>query len=132
MEYSEHNQDELRQLLTRQHRDDVAELIEQGRWPPPWMGADYVIKKDEGALLSAIADNCGLPWSDKQPALCKALADMIGMPTIGHAKTTVERCIKLGYIRARLDRDMGYIMLDLKQLGSSMLELWEDDQEEST
>jgi len=131
MEYASHTQDDLRQSLTRQYRQDVSTLISHGRWPPPWQNDDFAIQNDEGRLLSAIADNAGLPWRDDSAALCKRVTDLLGMTATGNAKATVKRCIVLGYVRARYDRDMGVIMLDLTDLGASMLELWEDEQEDN-
>jgi len=114
-----------RRALQEQYRNDVATLITQGRWPPPWVNEDFSIQQDEGRLLSAIADNAGMAWRDDSPVLCRAIANVLGMVAIGNAKATVKRCIELGYVRARYDRDQSVIMLDLTDLGAAMLELWE-------
>jgi hypothetical protein len=128
MEYDHHTQDDLRAKLATQSKQDKAQLISQGRWPPPWQEADFAIQQDEGRLLSAIADNAGLEWHSGIPRICKTVASMIGMGTIGNAKATVKRCIMAGYVKARHDREAGLIMLDLTDLGAAMLDLWEEDQ----
>ena len=127
MEYSEHTQDDLRIKLSRQWRDDMSILITQGRYPPPWVNEDFSIQADEGRLLSSIADNCGVQWHSGSATICRNVANMLGMSAIGNAKATVKRCIQLGYVKARYDRDYCLIMLDLTDLGAAMLELWEDE-----
>ena len=127
MEYDSHTQDDLRVKLASQYRQDTATLIAQGRWPPPWQDADFAIQQDEGRLLSAIADNAGLPWHPRNQAVCKVVSDMLGMTATGNAKATVHRCVQLKYVRARHDKESHCFMLDLTDLGAAMLELWEDD-----
>jgi len=127
MEYDAHTQDDLRVKLASQYRQDVLTLIAQGRWPPPWQEADFAIQHDEGRLLSAIADNAGLEWHSGIPRICKRVANLLGMATVGNAKATVKRCVVLKYVRARHDKEAGVIMLDLTDLGAAMLELWEDE-----
>ena len=122
------DQHEYRRHLTDQYRKDVHCLITQGRWPPPWVNEDFAIQHDEARLLTAIADNAGLHWRDDNRAICQSVAFALGMNAIGNAKATIKRCLALGYIKARHDRDMAVIMLDLTDLGAAMLELWEDEQ----
>lgn len=124
MDYTE---TQYRQFLTAQYAADIRALIEQGRFPPPWVNEDFVIQADEGNLLSAIADNAGLPWHSRVPSICKDVLNALGMNEIGNAKATVARCIKLGYVHARYDRERAIMRLNLTDLGAAMLELWEDD-----
>ena len=125
--YTETMQDQsiYRKQLTDQYRKDVSTLITQGRWPPPWVNEDFAIQHDEARLLTAIADNAGMAWRDDNRAICQSVAFALGMNAIGNAKATIKRCLALGYIKARHDRDMAVIMLDLTDLGAAMLELWE-------
>lgn len=125
--YTEPMQDQsiYRKQLTDQYRKDVSTLITQGRWPPPWVNEDFAIQHDEARLLTAIADNAGMAWRDDNRAICQSVAFALGMNAIGNAKATIKRCLALGYIKARHDRDMAVIMLDLTDLGAAMLELWE-------
>lgn len=116
-----------RQNLKRQVQIDTRALIEQGRWPPPWQNEDFSIQNDEGRLLSAIADNAGLPWHSRIPSICKAVLIALDMQEIGNAKATVARCISLGYVHARYDRELAIMRLNLTDLGAAMLELWEDE-----
>lgn len=129
--YTEPMQDQsiYRKQLTDQYRKDVSTLITQGRWPPPWVNEDFAIQHDEARLLTAIADNAGMAWRDDNRAICQSVAFALGMNAIGNAKATIKRCLALGYIKARHDRDMAVIMLDLTDLGAAMLELWECEQE---
>jgi len=124
MEYDEHS---YRRALQAQVKADTATLVSQGRWPPSWVNEDFAIQHDEGRLLSSIADHAGLPWRDDSKVICARVATVLGMTAIGNAKATVKRCITLGYVRARYDRDNAVIMLDLTDLGAAMLELWEDE-----
>ena len=119
-----------RQNLQRQVQADTRALIAQGRWPPPWINEDFAIQNDEGRLLSAIADNQGLPWHSRIPSICQAVLTALNMQEIGNAKATVARCISLGYIHARYDSELAIMRLNLTDLGAAMLELWEDEQEE--
>lgn len=125
--YTEPMQDQsiYRKQLTDQYRKDVSTLITQGRWPPPWVNEDFAIQHDEARLLTVIADNAGMAWRDDNRAICQSVAFALGMNAIGNAKATIKRCLALGYIKARHDRDMAVIMLDLTDLGAAMLELWE-------
>jgi len=114
-----------RKNLQEQVQADTRALIEQGRWPPPWINEDFAIQNDEGRLLSAIADNAGLPWHSRIPSICKAVLTALNMQEIGNAKATVARCISLGYIHARYDAELAVMRLNLTDLGAAMLELWE-------
>ena len=119
-----------RNNLQAQVQADTRALIAQGRWPPPWINEDFAIQNDEGRLLSAIADNQGLPWHSRIPSICQAVLTALNMQEIGNAKATVARCISLGYIHAKYDSELAVMRLNLTDLGAAMLELWEDEQEE--
>ena len=126
----DYTQDQYRQLLTAQYAADIRALIAQDRFPPPWVNEDFAIQNDEGRLLSAIADKQGLPWHSRIPSICQAVLTALNMQEIGNAKTTVARCISLGYIHAKYDAELAVMRLNLTDLGAAMLELWEDEQEE--
>ncbi len=118
-----------RNNLQAQVQADTRSLISKGRWPPPWINEDFAIQNDEGRLLSAIADNQGLPWHSRIPSICQAVLTALNMQEIGNAKATVARCISLGYIHAKYDAELAVMRLNLTDLGAAMLELWEDEQD---
>jgi len=120
-------QDHLRQALASQYASDLSTLRARGIWPPPWSNDEFLIQQDEARLLSAIADNFGLKWGDALSAVCIETANMIDMPTVGHARAVIVRCIDLGYITSSFDRANHCIRLDLTNLGLEMLDLWEDE-----
>ena len=123
----DYTQDQYRQLLAAQYAADIRALIAQDRFPPPWQNDDFAIQNDEGRLLSAIADNQGLPWHSRIPSICQAVLTALNMQEIGNAKATVARCISLGYIHAKYDAELAVMRLNLTDLGAAMLELWEDE-----
>jgi len=124
-------QDHLRNALAAQYQKDLATLRASGIWPPPWQNEDFTIQQDEARLLSAIADNFGLKWGDAMTAVCIETANMIDMPTVGHARAVIVRCIELDYITSSFDRANHCIRLDLTNLGREMLDFWEEDQNEN-
>lgn len=123
-------QDQLRIALTGQYANDLSILRQRGIWPPPWMNEDFIIQKDEGRLLAAIADNFGLRWSGHTNADSLATTETIGMTAVGNARAVIDQCVEKGYITARYSKELSCIMLDLTELGRDMLDAYEDDGEE--
>lgn len=120
-------QDALRRALVKQRDADLEALRARGIWPPPWQNDDFTIQQDEARLLSAIADNFGLPWSDNNGPICLDTTHSIGMTAIGNARAVIVRCLQLGYIEAKHDKARHCIRLDMTNLGREMLDLWEED-----
>lgn len=121
-------QDVLARAMTKQRDDDIATLRARGIWPPPWQNEDFTIQQDEARLLTAIADNFGLPWANNNGQTCIDTTRAIGMNVTGNARAVIVRCLKLGYIQAKHDKSRQCIRLDMTYLGRQMLDMWEEEQ----
>lgn len=121
-------QRDLARAMDEQLRMDQQALRKRGHWPPPWIERDFTLQQDEARLLTAIADNCGIAWSDSNPEICRETVDLLKMTATGNARYTITKCIQLGFVVARFDEGRTCQRLDLTEYGRELLDDWEDEQ----
>lgn len=117
------SQDDLRLAMADQYKRDLATIKAQGR-RAPWIEEPDELRKDYARALTAIADACGLQWSDRNAIICQSTANAIGMTAIGNAKAVLKDMQRAGLITWKFYEGIGIIALSDK--GRDALEEFEE------